>query len=287
MHTTAFFLNMPLAALSAVVWLALAFAIGRLLHRHAIVDVFWGLGFLFIYAECLLVSDAWSHSDASPWWSSQPHVLLTRMLTLIIVAVWSIRLSGHLALRQRKGGEDLRYVMILRRAKGKNQTWYAIRWIYLLQAGLLWFVSLTLQWIAFMPSANLLVLLVGAVVAVKGLSIEALSDWQLRRFLRDSASQAQTMNRGLWHYSRHPNYFGDALFWWGAFLIAAASGWGLLMVLSPFAMTKLLTSVSGKPLLEAKLKKTRQGYLDYVASTSDFFPWPPKQLPVSNIEPTP
>lgn len=95
------------------------------------------------------------------------------------------------------------------------------------------------------------------------------------------------MNRGLWHYSRHPNYFGDALFWWGAFLIAAASGWGLLMVLSPFAMTKLLTSVSGKPLLEAKLKKTRQGYLDYVASTSDFFPWPPKQLPVSNIEPTP
>lgn len=276
MHTTAFLLNLPLAALSAVFWLALAFVAGRLLKRHAIVDVFWGLGFFFVYAESLLVSDAWSHSDASPWWCSQPHVLLARILTLILVAVWSIRLSGHLALRQRKAGEDLRYVMILRRAKGKNQTWYAIRWIYFLQASLLWFVSLTVQWIAFMASTNLVVLIIGAVVAVKGLSIEALSDWQLRIFLRDPASQGRTMDHGLWRYSRHPNYFGDSVFWWGLFLIAASSGWGLLLVLSPFAMTKLLTSVSGKPLLEAKLKKTREGYLTYVTTTSGFFPRPPK-----------
>jgi len=272
-HVSAFFVNLPLALLTALVWLTLAFVASRVVHRHAIVDVFWGAGFLVVFAESLLVSHAWSTADQHPWWH-QGSGDTVRYVVLALVALWSLRLSGYLALRQRGAGEDPRYTMILRGAKGKNETLYAFRTIYLLQAGLLFFISVPLQWIAFSPHFALPVVIVASVVVVVGVWFESVGDYQLRRFLADPANKGTTMDRGLWGWTRHPNYFGDAVVWWGLFGFAAATGWGLLSVLSPLVMNRLLTSVSGKPLLEGKLTKTRAGYQEYVAEVSPFFPRP-------------
>ncbi len=271
MHVTAFFLNLPLALLTTLVWLTLAFVTSRVVGRHAVVDIFWGSGFLVVLVESLIVSHAWSTTASHPWFHEMASV---RWLTLALVAIWSLRLSGYLVLRQRGAAEDSRYVMIMRGAKGKNETLYAYRTIYLLQAGLMFFVSLPLQWIAFASHFSQPVVIVGALGVLIGVTFESVGDFQLRRFLADPANAGTTMDKGLWGWTRHPNYFGDAVVWWGLFLVAAASGWGALTVLSPLVMTRLLTSVSGKPLLEYKLKKTRQGYEAYLAEVSGFVPRP-------------
>jgi steroid 5-alpha reductase family enzyme len=274
---TWFLVNLALALGTSALWLTGAFATSRLVHRHAVVDVFWGSGFLVVYLESLLVSSIASSHAGSPWWHLNASGASVRWVALVAVAVWSLRLTGYLAWRQRGQGEDSRYVMILRGAKGRNETLYALRTIYLLQAGLLWFVSIPLQWIAFAPSSHAALMWAGAAVVAVGVGFESVGDGQLRRFLADPANRGTTMDRGLWRYTRHPNYFGDAVVWWGLFLLAASTGWGALSVLSPLAMNRLLTSVSGKPLLEAKLTRTRQGYAEYVARTSAFLPPPPRR----------
>jgi steroid 5-alpha reductase family enzyme len=146
-----------------------------------------------------------------------------------------------------------------------------------LQAALMWFISIPLQYVAFAPRFSGPWVVVGLTLMAIGIGFETVGDEQLRRFINNGANKGLTMNSGLWRYTRHPNYFGDSVVWWGIFVVAAATGWGALTVLSPLMMTRLLTSISGKPLLEGKLRKTRAGYEEYVATTSSFIPWPPKK----------
>lgn len=271
-----FFQNLPLALATAWLWALLAFAVGRIVKRHATIDVFWGVGFLVVYLESLVVV----HHVTFPAGfkgATQPADFFDRYLLLTFVAIWSLRLSIHLALRQRGAKEDPRYVAIMEGAAGGSETLYALRMIYALQGLLLWFVSLPLQWTAFHASFDWL-FFPGLCLVVVGLSFEAIGDEQLRRFLADSATRAMTMNRGLWRYTRHPNYFGDAVVWCGFYVVACAAGRGYLTVLSPLFMIWLLTSLSGKPMLERKLRLTRVGYEEYVATTSSFFPRAPKRM---------
>jgi steroid 5-alpha reductase family enzyme len=276
-YYNAFFLNLPLALLTATLWLGVAFATSKVVQRHAIIDVFWGSGFLVVFLESLLVSRSWSHGATTAWWNVSPHGATLHQIVLVLVGAWALRLSIHLALRQRGHGEDPRYVYIMKGARGRNENLYALQRIYFLQAGLMWFVSLPLQWIAFAPALQPAVTLVGALLILLGLSFEATGDEQLRRFIANPASVGTTMNRGLWRYTRHPNYFGDAVVWWGIFIVALASGWGVFTLLSPLLMTRLLTSISGVPLLERKLARTRAGYEEYIAVTSSFLPRPPRK----------
>jgi steroid 5-alpha reductase family enzyme len=118
---------------------------------------------------------------------------------------------------------------------------------------------------------------VGTTVWAIGLFFEAVGDAQLNRFRADPASKGQVMDRGLWRYTRHPNYFGDATVWWGLWLIASQQWAGVLTILSPALMTWTLTRKTGKPLLEQGMADRRPGYADYVARTSGFFPLPPKR----------
>ena len=268
-----FFLNLPYALLTALAWGLIAFVVGRIVQRHATVDVFWGAGFLVVYVESLFVSHQLSGSSTSPWWHDGTWA---RFLVLVAVATWSLRLSIHLAVRQRGSREDSRYVTIMEGAQGRNETGYALRMIYGLQGLLIWFVSIPLQWIAFSDSFDGLIVVGLALVAV-GVYFEAVGDEQLRRFVKDPANAGTTMNRGLWRYTRHPNYFGDAVVWCGFYVIALACPSGVLTILSPLTMIWLLTSLSGKPMLERKLSSTRQGYGAYVARTSSFIPRPPKR----------
>jgi steroid 5-alpha reductase family enzyme len=276
MPWTSFLLNLPIALGAAVFWLLLAFAVSRMVKRHAVIDVFWGSGFLVVYLESLVVSNAWSSNSTAPWFEvSSAHT--ARLVALVFVAIWSLRLSGYLALRQRGAGEDPRYTRILKGARGKNETLYALKMIYGFQMVLLFFISIPLQFLAFARHAFLPLVVLGALLMVIGIGFETVADFQLRQFLANPENRGTTLRTGLWATTRHPNYFGDAVVWWGIFTIAVSTGWGALALASPLAMTYLLTSVSGKPMLEAKLTKTRVGYEEYVASTSGFFPRPPKR----------
>lgn len=269
MHLTSFFENLPFSLASALIWALLAFAVGRRVQRHATIDVFWGAGFLVVFAESILVAQR-----------HHPHATSLRFVVLALVAIWSLRLSIHLAIRQRGAQEDSRYIAIMKGAKGRHETLYALRMIYGLQGLLIWFVSIPLQWIAFSVHLNWLIV-PGLALGVLGVLFESLGDEQLRRFIADPSNAGTTMNRGLWRYTRHPNYFGDALTWAGFYVSALAAPWGFLTVLSPLTMWWLLTSLSGKPMLEKKLSKTRAGYAEYVATTSSFIPRAPKKLPTT------
>jgi steroid 5-alpha reductase family enzyme len=263
-----FLANLPIALATAWLWALLAFFVGRVVHRHATIDVFWGAGFVVVYLESLFVAHA-THSGAAVSYA-------TRDVVLAFVALWGLRLAIYLARRQRGAKEDTRYVFIMRGARGRNETLYALRMIYGLQGLLLWFVSMPLQWTAFHERVDGL-FVPGLVVVAIGVFFEATGDEQLRRFIKDPANRATTMNRGLWRYTRHPNYFGDTVVWCGFYVVAASSGWGWLTILSPLAMIYLLTSLSGRPMLERKLTKTRAGYDEYVATTSSFIPRPPRK----------
>jgi steroid 5-alpha reductase family enzyme len=264
--------NLPLALLTAWVWAFLAFVVGRLVKRHATIDVFWGAGFLVVYLESLLLD----HHFVSSYANHASFSYADRFLVLAFVALWSLRLSIHLALRQRGAKEDTRYVMIMKGARGRNETLYALRMIYGLQGLLLWFVSIPLQWIAAQHHFDWLIVPGLALVAI-GFLFEAIGDEQLRHYIADPTTRGTTMNRGLWRYTRHPNYFGDAVVWCGFYVVACSAGWGVFTILSPIAMVYLLTSLSGKPMLERKLTKTRAGYDEYIATTSSFFPRSPKR----------
>jgi steroid 5-alpha reductase family enzyme len=267
-----FLTNLPIALACAWLWALFAFVVGRVVHRHATIDVFWGAGFLVIYLECLALAHAgYSHRAGTTLPS-----FTNRYVALAFVAIWGLRLSLYLARRQRGAKEDSRYVFIMKGARGRHETLYALRMIYGLQGLLLWFVSMPLQWIAFHERVNAL-FVPGLCVVALGVIFEATGDEQLRRFIADPTKSGITINSGLWRYTRHPNYFGDTVVWCGFYLVACSSGWGWLTILSPLAMIYLLTSLSGKPMLERKLTATRAGYDEYVATTSSFVPRRPRR----------
>ncbi|XTR51935.1 DUF1295 domain-containing protein [Pseudarthrobacter sp. So.54] len=196
------------------------------------------------------------------------------MLLLALVAVWGIRLAVHIGVRAHGGHEDPRYVDMLSAAPGSRNV-FALRKVYLPQGVILFFVSLTVQVGMFSTGPLGWLAWLGVVFWAVGFVFETVGDWQLSAFKADSSRRGTVLNTGLWRYTRHPNYFGDAAVWAGIFLVAADSWPGLLTVLSPALMIWLLAGKSGKPLTE-KVMSARPGYREYVESTSGFVPLPPR-----------
>jgi steroid 5-alpha reductase family enzyme len=151
--------------------------------------------------------------------------------------------------------------------------------VYLLQAGLVWFVSLPVQAAQYLPDPLGPLAWAGTALWAVGLFFEAVGDRQLSRFKADPANRGRVMDRGLWRYTRHPNYFGDACVWWGLFLLAADTPIGWAFVLSPVLMTYLLAFGSGKPMLERQMGASKPGWAEYTARTSGFLPLPPRNRP--------
>ncbi|MBS2551131.1 DUF1295 domain-containing protein [Catenulispora sp. NL8] len=264
-----------MAVLIVVFTAAFGVAVAR--QRYRYVDVVWGAAFALVAVLTMTLtsggSNSGGHGDGPRRW----------LLTLGTV-IWGLRLSAHIAWRGHGAPEDPRYTSLLAKAGG-NAARAAFTRVYLLQALLVWFISLPIQVGLFAtgdPGAGRVapVVSVAAVVGVAlwlvGICFETIGDWQLARFKADPANRGRLMTEGLWRYTRHPNYFGDACVWWGLFLIAAGAWPVLLTVLSPVLMTWLLTAGSGKPLMEARLSATRPEYADYVARTSAFIPRPPR-----------
>ncbi len=259
MNETDIFLVSGAAALALVAVHSTAFLIGKWLGRYNVVDVAWGLGFIAVAA----VAAVFGTGDPTRRW-----------LLLALVTVWGLRLSWHMYRKTAGKGEDPRYADLLRGAT----TAQVLRKVFGLQAFLTLFISFPLQLSAVTgptPKPLLAVTGVGVAVWLVGLVFEALGDRQLRVFKSDPANRGAIMDRGLWAWTRHPNYFGDACVWWGLWLITI-NGWvPLLTVVSPLLMTYFLVDVSGARLTE-KYMKGRPGFGEYQRRTAYFVPRPPR-----------
>ncbi|MFE0602305.1 DUF1295 domain-containing protein [Streptomyces sp. NPDC058892] len=257
--------NLAVAAAVSAAVLLVAFAVGTRLRLHRVVDVAWGVAFSAVAVGTYVLSAG----QGDP---------VRRLLVAAATILWGLRLSAHIARRARGHGEDPRYTALLDKAPG-NRTWYALRTVYLLQAALVWLVSLPVQAASYAAAPMGVLGALGLALWAAGLCFEAVGDHQLARFKEDPANRGRIMDRGLWGWTRHPNYFGDSLVWWGLYLFACTSvSSALLSLVSPVLMTALLTVGSGKRLLERHMAD-RPGYAEYAARTSGFLPLPPRHHP--------
>lgn len=234
------------------------------LRNASIVDIAWGPAYALVAVAT--------------------HMQLTGLVTpraLLVPAlacVWGLRLGGYLFWRNHGKGEDFRY-QAMRRYWGARFPVVSLFTVFALQGALVCLISLPLVVAQVAHEPMSLGFLDGLGVAswLAGLTFEAVGDWQLARFRANPANKGRVLDTGLWRYTRHPNYFGDSLVWWGFFAIALAVPGGIYTVVSPIVMTTLLLRVSGVALLERSLAKTKPGYADYVARTNAFLPGPPRR----------
>lgn len=254
--------NLAISAGVVVLLMAVTFAVSVVRDRHDTLDVAWGLGFALVAGTTFALSG--DEGDTT-----------TRVLVTALTVAWGVRLAVHIALRGRGEPEDHRYAEMRSRARGNPHLHVLVR-AYPAQAVVLWVVSLPVQAAQYGPPAHVALVVAGIVLWSVGLVFEAVGDWQLRRFRADPANRGRVLDRGLWRWTRHPNYFGDACVWWGLFLLACASWYGVATVVAPVLMTFLLAKGTGKPLIEEHLRRRRPAYADYAERTSGFLPLPPR-----------
>jgi steroid 5-alpha reductase family enzyme len=253
-----------LAALVVLGFMTAIWLLSLILRDSSIVDIFWGTGF---------VVSNWVYFALTP--NGFP---ARKWLISILVTIWGLRLSLYILRRNWGKGEDFRYQK-WRQEAGAKWWWQSFLKVFFLQGVLMWIISAPLLAAQFSPTPDRLTVLdfVAIVVWAIGFFFEAVGDWQMARFKANPANKGKVLNTGVWRYTRHPNYFGDATQWWAYYLVAAAASGGFWTVFSPIIMTTFLLRVSGVTLLEKTLVQTKPQYQEYVESTSAFIPWFPKK----------
>jgi steroid 5-alpha reductase family enzyme len=249
--------------LVVLVLMTLLWIVSLMLKNSSIVDIFWGTGFVVTtWAAFLLTPDGFA---------------ARKLLVGVLVTVWGLRLSLHILTRNWGKPEDFRY-QAWRKQAGAAWWWRSFFKVFLLQGILMWIIGAPLVAAQTSAASHALTWLDYLAIPVWaiGFFFEAMGDWQLAQFRANPANKGKLMNTGVWRYTRHPNYFGDATQWWAYYLIAAAAG-GFWTIFSPIIMTALLMRVSGVTLLEKTLKETKPGYKEYVETTSEFVPWFPRK----------
>ncbi len=252
---------MAACAIAIAILMFSTWVVSVVVKNASIVDIVWGLGFVVVGWVSFAVGDG---DDTRGW------------VLAVLVSLWGLRLAGYLARRNLGHGEDYRY-RAMRKHWGPKFPIISLLTVFTLQGVLMWVVSLPLQLgqveesPGFGPIGTM-----GALVWAVGLFFESVGDAQLRRFKADPANEGKVMSSGLWRYTRHPNYFGDAVVWWGIAIVAAEAGVGVFGFIGAAVMTFLLVRVSGVALLEKSLRKRKPEYEDYVRRTSSFVPRPPK-----------
>jgi steroid 5-alpha reductase family enzyme len=243
------------------IYFNLWFIISLIKKRNDVADVAWGLGFVVLAWVSLLMSNNFQ---------------LRTWLVTLLVSVWGIRLFWHIYSRNKKKSEDPRYAK-WRRDWGK---WFLLRsyfQIYILQGTLLFLIALPILFINKNSTSTINSLdFLGLIIWIIGFYFEVLGDAQLRNFIKNPANKGKIITSGLWKYSRHPNYFGEVLLWWGIWLIAFSLPNGWFTVIGPITITFLILKVSGVPMLEKQLEK-KPGFAEYRKKVSIFLPLPPKK----------
>jgi steroid 5-alpha reductase family enzyme len=243
--------------------MVLLWLVSLILKNSSIVDIFWGAGF---------VISAWLYFFISP-----EGFLLRKLIILALVTIWGMRLTLHILTRNWGKPEDFRYQK-WREQSGKIWWIKSLFQVFLLQGLLMWVISTPLLAAQYYRVSAPFTWVDGLAIILWaiGFLFEALGDTQLAKFRANPGNHGKLLNTGVWHYTRHPNYFGDSAQWWAFYLLALAAG-GWWTIFSPIIMTLFLIKVSGVALLEKSLANSKPGYKEYMESTSPFIPWFPKK----------
>ncbi len=261
---------LPLLAANLALALALfagLWTLAQVTRDPSFVDAFWAYGITLMAVSSFLLAGGWDHRQ---------------MVITGLVLVWGLRLGTHMFLRWRHEGVDRRYAKLLADVREKRGWSYGrttALFIFLPQAILMWMTALPAQLgqVASEPASFGPLAILGIALAIFGIVFQAIADWQLMRFKADPENAQRVMQSGLWAWSRHPNYFAEAVIWWGIWLIAAETTPGLFAIAGPIFLTFTLTRWSGVPMAEAGLAEKRPGYGDYVKRVSPLIPWPPQR----------
>lgn len=249
-----------------LVMMTTLWALSVAIRDSSIADIFWGAGFVFIVFFTASISEGSEER---------------RNLVTVLTAIWGIRLAAYIGWRN-WGAEDPRYARFRKHieSQGKNYAIHSLIHVYWLQGFFMWLVSLVLIFSMTMDTPAQLGTLayVGVALWLVGMVFETVSDWQLAKFLGNADNAGKVLDTGLWRYTRHPNYFGEACVWLGFFLIAIENLWGVVTVVSLATIYYALLGPSGKGLLERRMSKKRPDFEAYKQRTSAFFPRPPKSL---------
>lgn len=235
------------------------FVISLLIKRNDIADIAWGLGFVAIVIFLFN-----THTST-----------LQSAIVYILTLIWGLRLAIHIGLRSKGKPEDFRYKK-WREEWGKYFVLRSYLQVYLLQGFFMWIISLPI--IVVSMAKNQVIspfVLSGFIIWLIGFAFESIGDYQLMLFIKQRQNKSDIMQKGLWKYTRHPNYFGEVLVWWGIFIMVLPLQYGLWAIISPITISFLLLFVSGIPMLEAKYKHN-QVFQDYKKRTSAFSPMFPK-----------
>lgn len=232
------------------------------IKNSSIVDIFWGTGFVIIVWTALILTP-----DADS---------MRRIILVVMVTIWGLRLSLHVFIRNHGKPEDFRY-QVWRKEAGKSWWWRSFFKVFLLQGFLMWIIAAPLVVVHNSTMPVFWLDYLSIFVWLIGFFFESVGDAQLARFKSNPANKRKVLNTGVWRYTRHPNYFGDATQWWAFFLSSAAAG-AWWTIFSPIIMTALLMRVSGVTLLEKTLREEKPGYKEYCETTSEFIPWFPGKI---------
>jgi steroid 5-alpha reductase family enzyme len=235
------------------------FIVSLMKQRNDVADIAWGLGFVAIAFFLFLIKTPTVQS----------------VILYILIAIWGIRLALHIGLRSKGKPEDFRYKK-WREEWGKSFVLRSYLQVYLLQGFCMLIISMPIIVVSnATDQATSPLILAGSIIWLIGFAFEAIGDYQLMVFIKHKKNKSDIMQTGLWKYTRHPNYFGEVLLWWGIFMMVLPFQYGIWTIISPIAITYLLLYVSGIPMLEAKYKNNEE-FQAYKKRTSAFFPMIPK-----------
>jgi len=247
------------SALIVFVFMLVMFLIAQRLKDNSIVDIGWGIGFVLIAVSSFLQSE----QTTAQW------------IGVSLIAIWGLRLAGYIYGRNKGNGEDYRYAQ-WRQEWGKYVVVRAFFQVFMLQGAIMLIVASPLYVLFSQPLELTWNVYLAIAVWAIGFYFEAMGDYQMAQFKANPANKGIVMRQGVWKYTRHPNYFGDATQWWGVFLLALMSPYWYIAAIGPAVMHFFLVKVSGVALLEKKYKGNPK-YADYIATTSAFIPWFPKK----------
>ncbi len=233
------------------------------LRDVSIIDMFFAVILMGIASVSFVIS------DGSP---------SRKLLLMVLVVLWGLRITAHLVKRNWGHGEDPRYSKLRNWVKNdRSFHWFSLHKVFLLQGIVLWLTSLPVQFamVYQQPSQLGWSALAGTMVWTLGFLFETISDAQLTRFRANHTNQGKVLNTGLWKYSRHPNYFGELCVWWGIFLVACDSPVGIFTIIGPVTYSYLVINITGQRTLDKKLAKEKPGYKAYMETTNGLIPWPP------------
>ncbi|MBX7170317.1 MAG: DUF1295 domain-containing protein [Pyrinomonadaceae bacterium] len=235
----------------------IGFIVSLIKKRNDVADIFWGIGFILVAWTSFFLAESFNNRA---------------LLVNVLVTIWGLRLAFHIGLRNRGKGEDFRY-KAWRESWGKTFYWRSYLQVFILQGFFLFLISLPLVFVNPGNAEFSLFDVLGLLIWLIGFFFEAVGDYQLLQFTKNAENKGKIIQTGLWKYTRHPNYFGEVVLWWGIFFFALP--FGFWTIISPLTITFLILYVSGIPMLEKKYENNPE-FAEYKKRTSAFFPMPSK-----------